>query len=70
MDLVEHSSETMARMMGLDSARALHSRTGDPLISLKILLSVYRRIRILAEYELKDKAHLRSLNELIKDGDF
>ena len=69
MQLVLDSSEIMANMMGIDSAEAIHQRTKDPLISLKILLSVYRRIRTLAEYQNKSKAHLRTFNELINDGD-
>lgn len=68
--LIADSSETMAKIMGLPSVDIINERTGNPLISLKILLSVYRRIRTLAEYENKGKAHLRSLNELIEDGDF
>jgi len=65
--LVEDAGETMAKMIGLQSARALHERTKDPLKSLKILLSVYRRLRLLAEFKLKGKANLRSVNELIHD---
>jgi hypothetical protein len=69
IDLVVDSSEILANMMGIDSADAIHNRTGNPLISLKILLSVYRRIRTLAEYQNKSKANLRTLNELLHDGD-
>lgn len=69
LNLVVESSEILANMMGIESAEAIHSRTKDPLISLKILLSVYRRIRTLAEYQNKSKAKLRTFNELLHDGD-
>jgi hypothetical protein len=51
------SSEHLASIMGIPSADMLHERTGNPLISLKILLSFYRRVRTLAQYETRGKAN-------------
>jgi hypothetical protein len=45
------SSEELARLMGFDSLEQLHKFTGDPLVSFKILLSFYRRVRPLADYQ-------------------
>lgn len=58
LDYVLDSSEKLAKIMGLPSAQALHARTFDPLISLKILLSIYRRLRKLAEFKNRHKADL------------
>jgi RNA-binding protein YhbY len=69
IEFVTDASETMAKLMDIPSVAAIHARTGNPLISLKILLSVYRRIRILADYKIRGKANLRSINEMIEDGD-
>jgi hypothetical protein len=56
--LVKEYSEEMAELLQLGSSAAIDARTDKPLISLKILLSVYRRVRILADYKLKRKAVL------------
>lgn len=69
MKVVLEMSETMAQLLELPTAKFLHERTNDPLKSLKILLSVYRRVRTLAEFKLKGKANLRSISELAHDGD-
>lgn len=69
LKIVLEMSETLAQMLELPSAKFLHERTNDPLKSLKILLSVYRRVRTLAEFKLKGKANLRSVSELAHDGD-
>ena len=37
--------------MGFEDLGQLHKRTENPLASLKILLSLYRRLRILARYQ-------------------
>ena len=68
--MVLEMSETMSRMLEIGSPDAVHERTRHPLISLKVLLSVYRRVRTLAEYKIKGKAGIRSINEMIDDGDF
>lgn len=53
---VERSVQSMARILGFDNVKEINERTGNPYISLKILLSLYRRVRTLAEYERKGKA--------------
>ncbi|MEG3082408.1 hypothetical protein U1707_02020 [Sphingomonas sp. PB2P12] len=67
--LVKEMSETMATMLDIGTAQFLHERTKDPLKSLKILLSVFRRVKTLAEFKLRGKADLRSVNQLASDGD-
>ncbi len=69
MDAILKMGETMSQVLDLPGAHALHSRTQNPLISLKILLSVYRRIRTLAEFKIRGKANLRSASEMVNDGD-
>jgi hypothetical protein len=56
--LIKEYSEEMAELLQLGSSAAVDARTERPLVSLKILLSVYRRVRILADYKLKRKAIL------------
>lgn len=63
------ASDTLTKMMDIGSAHTIHDRTKNPLISLKILLSVYRRVRTLAAFKVKGKANLRSISEMIEDGD-
>jgi hypothetical protein len=48
---LRESSEELARLMGFDSLEQLHKFTGDPLVSFKILISFYRRVRPLADYQ-------------------
>lgn len=67
--MLEDMSETMARVLDIGTAQFLHQRTKDPLKSIKILLSVYRRVRTLVDYKTRGKANLRSINELTQDGD-
>ena len=43
-------------MIGLENVRQLDEKTGNKLISLKILLSFYRRLKVLADYQLNGKA--------------
>lgn len=63
-------SDELAKVLNLDGIGELHERTRDPLKSVKILASVYRRVRILADFKNRKKANLRSIPELIRDGDF
>jgi hypothetical protein len=58
LKLIGDYNKQMAEMLQLGSPDALDERTGKPLVSLKILLSVYRRVRTLAEYRNKHKALL------------
>lgn len=58
MEFIISSSQEMAKILGFTSPAALNDLTGSPYLTVKILLSVYRRVRTLAEYENKGKAHL------------
>ncbi|MGY4427551.1 hypothetical protein ACVWWO_000028 [Bradyrhizobium sp. F1.13.1] len=58
LDVIREYNEELAYILKIGIPDALNERTGRPLVSLKILLSVYRRIRTLAEYRNKDKALL------------
>jgi hypothetical protein len=53
----EHAN-MMARMLGFDGHRELTKRTGHAFITLKILLSYYRRLKKLADFQAKGKANL------------
>ncbi len=54
--LVKESFDQLSGLVGIANVQALNARTDDPLISLKILLSIYRRLRDLAEYQRRGKA--------------
>jgi hypothetical protein len=58
LKLIGEYNKQMAEMLQLGSSDALDARTERPLVSLKVLLSVYRRVRTLAEYRNKHKAVL------------
>ena len=58
LKLVIKYSQEMAEILQLDSAFSIHLRTNRPLVSLKILMSVFRRVRKLADYQLEGKAQL------------
>lgn len=55
---IESSTHTMVTLLGLSSVDQINQKTGSPLKTLKILLSLYRRIRTLAEYQNKGKTKL------------
>jgi hypothetical protein len=54
-EYVEQSLEAMARILGFENIKEINERTGDPYISLKILLSGFRRVRTLSNYEREGK---------------
>jgi hypothetical protein len=51
-------SVEMAKYLGFKNLKELHERTGNPEISMKLLLAHYRRLAVLVEYEEKGKARL------------
>jgi hypothetical protein len=55
LEFIERASSSMARLFGFKDIQEIHSRTGHPYLTLKILLSLYRRVRTLIEYEQKGK---------------
>lgn len=70
IELVDKAADAMAKLLNLGSADTVHQRTKKPLISLKILLSLYRRVRTLAEYQVEGKADFRTHQErLLDDGE-
>jgi len=58
LHLVEEQAEVAARFLGFEGHEELTGRTGNPYITLKILLSFYRRLRTLAEFSKEGKADL------------
>lgn len=56
IEFCRDSFDKMASVMGLQNAEEIHRRTNSPLISLKVLLSMYRRFRDLVEFERLGKA--------------
>jgi hypothetical protein len=67
LDFIKNSNEKLAEILMLESAVVIESRAEHPLIAMKILMSIYRRVRTLAEYHQKGKAKLS--HKLDKDGD-
>lgn len=55
-DFAIESAEKLSALLGFEHIAELHKLTGNPLASLKILLSFYRKIKILAKYETSGKA--------------
>ena len=55
---VEESAKSLSRGLGFKNLDELNMLTKNPLGTLKILLSLYRRLRTLAKYESKGKADL------------
>jgi hypothetical protein len=60
LQFIKEASEAMASLFGFKNLNEIHERTGHPYLTLKILLSLYRRIRTLVQYEEKGKATLRN----------
>lgn len=56
----------LAKNLGFKSLEDLHKNTGDPEVSLKLLMAHYRRMSVLLDYEEKGKATL-SLPKLPQD---
>jgi hypothetical protein len=55
---VEEMAERMTRLLGAEQLQGLSRYMDNPLARLKLLLSVFRRVRTLAKYELDGKAKL------------
>jgi|SRR5882724_672665 len=55
---VEESAKSLSRLLGFKNLNELHDFTQNPLATLKILLSLYRRVRTIANYESKGKVNL------------
>ena len=48
---IQESTDSMSRLLGFRNAKSIDRLTGNPLATLKILLSLYRRVRTLAAYQ-------------------
>ena len=51
-------SNDIAKYLGFKNVAELHEHTGNPEVSLKLLLAHYRRLKIMAEFVQKGKASL------------
>jgi hypothetical protein len=56
IQFIKEATEELSQMMGFRNVEQMNELTGNPLATLKILLSFYRRIRTLAGYEKDEKA--------------
>jgi hypothetical protein len=63
IDFATRASEQFAKELGFQNLNQLNELTGNPVSTLKILLSYYRRVRTLAEYVAKGKAKFPSNND-------
>ncbi|MFB5150950.1 hypothetical protein WJH60_15260 [Burkholderia orbicola] len=52
------SCTELAKNLGFKNLKELHEYTGDPEVSMKLLMAHYRRMSVLVEYETKGKAKL------------
>ncbi|MDI6729654.1 MAG: hypothetical protein QMD44_12130 [Thermodesulfovibrionales bacterium] len=57
-EYVDDSLKQMAQLLGFKNLAEINARTGNPYITLKILLSFYRRLRTLADYQKRGKTNL------------
>lgn len=69
LHFIHQSTDLMAQMLGLENVKELDEKTGNRLISLKILLSLYRRVKVLADYQLNGKADFSNSRDQSEDGD-
>jgi hypothetical protein len=58
LEFIEDSCETLAKLLELSSATEINDLTKNRYLSLKVLLSVYRRVRTLVQYKNNGKAEL------------
>lgn len=55
---IQKSTDTMVSLLGLEDIEQIHKKSGSNLKTLKILLSLYRRVKILAEFQRSGKTKL------------
>jgi hypothetical protein len=58
LEWIETSTDRMAKLMGFEDVQTVNALTKNPLATLKVLLSLYRRVRTLAKFEQAGKAKL------------
>ncbi len=54
------SCEELAKLMGFKNLAEMNALTGNPLVTLKMLSSMYRRLRTLDEFEEEGKTKIRA----------
>ncbi len=67
LKFIERSASSMARLINSPDVKRIHAQTGSPYKSLKILLSLYRRLRTLAELETRGKLNFEGSHEVEED---
>lgn len=60
LKFINESNAVFCRLLGLKNLQALNEKTGSPLTTLKMLLSFYRRIKLLVDYKEKGKAEFNN----------
>jgi hypothetical protein len=56
-EFIELQVKTMANILRLEDVDNIHEKSGSQLKSLKILLSLYRRVRTLAKFQINGKTN-------------
>jgi hypothetical protein len=63
LKVINDHIDTAARLLRFKETEKLSTLTGHPFITLKVLLSLYRRTRTLAEFVASDKVEFKSSEE-------
>ena len=58
LDFAVESSEKLSKLMGFENLEQINKLTKNPLATLKILLSFYRKIKVLAKFDISGKTKL------------
>lgn len=58
LKFIEEQNEKLARILKIEDVKKIHEKTGSPLKTLKILMSLYRRVRKLSELGAEGKLKL------------
>jgi hypothetical protein len=59
LEYIDFCVALMAKLLGFQNIQEINARTGSPYKTLKILLSLFRRVRTLVEYKESGKADFR-----------
>ena len=58
LHFIEFENKRLAKILHIENLSKIHEKTGSPLKTLKILMSLYRRVRNLSELEREGKLKL------------
>lgn len=58
-EYIQKQVEVMGSLLGLENIEQIHEKTGSPLKSLKIMMSLYRRVRTLVEFQNDSKTNFK-----------